>query len=41
MSACPEGDLAVIVFDMTPWRWLLLVLTAVLLAYVLDRPKRP
>ena len=41
MSAYPEGDLAFFVIEMTPWRWLLLALIAVLLAYVLDRPKRP
>ena len=32
MSAYLEGDLAVFVIDMTPWRWLLVALIAVLLA---------
>ena len=40
MSASPDGDMALFVIDMTPWRWLLVALIAVLLAYVLDRPGR-
>ena len=40
MSASPEGDMAVFMIEMTPWRWLLLALISILLAYALDRPGR-
>ena len=40
MSDSPEGDMALFVIDMTPWRWLLVALISILLAYALDRPGR-
>lgn len=40
MSASPEGGITLFVIEMTPWRWLLLALISILLAYAIDRPGR-